>query len=86
MSDGNFLSLPTHFSEVPGQARTTIDRMMGNNGRYIDSGGVYKVLIPRVDATIVQDYQTVSQNLGLNSQNDWTRDGICYLDRICRNG
>ncbi|MBN9615402.1 MAG: DUF1259 domain-containing protein [Acidobacteriales bacterium] len=61
------LALPTPFAEVPGQARTTIDRIMGNKGTYIDSEGVYKVLMPRGDATIVQDYQTFSQNLGLNS-------------------
>jgi len=52
---------------VPEQTRTSIDRAIGHKGTYIPEEGVYKIILPREDATIVQDYQRLSPNLGLNS-------------------
>ena len=54
-------------AEVPPQERTSIDRIIGAKGTYIADDGVYKVVLPREAATVVQDYQTLSSNLGLNS-------------------
>src|SRR6266851_880151 len=54
-------------AEVPEQARAAIDRITGGKGAYIADEGVYKVVLPREAATIVQDYQTLSPNIGLNS-------------------
>lgn len=54
-------------AEVPEQARVAIDRIIGGKGAYIADEGVYKVVLPREEATIVQDYQTLSPNIGLNS-------------------
>jgi hypothetical protein len=52
---------------VPQQARTLIDHLTGVKGTYAADDGVYKVVFPREEATIVQDYQKLSPNLGLNS-------------------
>src|SRR6476469_7863953 len=57
----------TAMAAVSEQTRTTIDRVIGHKGSYVPEEGVYKVLLPREEATIVQDYQTLSPNLGLNS-------------------
>jgi len=54
-------------AEVPEQARAAIDRVIGSRGTYIADERVYKVILPREAATIVQDYQTLSPNIGLNS-------------------
>jgi hypothetical protein len=54
-------------SEVPENTRTSIDRIIGGKGAYIADEGVYKLVLPREEATIVQDYQTLPPNLGLNS-------------------
>jgi hypothetical protein len=53
--------------QVPEQARAAIDRVIGSRGIYIADERVYKVILPREAATIVQDYQTLSPNIGLNS-------------------
>ncbi len=52
---------------VPPPARAVIDRVIGAKGTYAASEGVYKVVIPREEATIVTDDRTLSPNLGLNS-------------------
>ena len=52
---------------VPQQARALIDHLTGGKGTYAADDGVYKVIFPREEATIVQDYQSLSPNLGLNS-------------------
>src|SRR5215469_5987952 len=54
-------------AQVPPDIRTSIDRILGAKGTYIPAGNVYKVVLPRSEATIVYDYQTLSPNLGLNS-------------------
>jgi hypothetical protein len=48
---------------VPQQARALIDHLMGGKGTYAADDGVYKVTFPREEATIVQDYQSLSPNL-----------------------
>jgi len=53
--------------QVPEDVRLSIDRIIGSQGAYIPDDGVYKVVLPRAEATIVWDYQTLSPNLGLNS-------------------
>jgi hypothetical protein len=57
---------------VSQQARTLIDRLMGGKGTYAADDGVYRVVFPREEATIVQDYQSLSPNLGLNSWSAFT--------------
>ena len=52
---------------VSEQTRTSIDQVIGHKGSYATEEGVYKIILPREEATIVQDYQTLSPNLGLNS-------------------
>jgi hypothetical protein len=54
-------------AEVPEQARSSIDRVIGHKGTYMSEEGVYKIILPREETTIVQDYQRLSPNLGLNS-------------------
>jgi hypothetical protein len=53
--------------QVPEQVRVSIDRITGSEGKYVADDGVYKIVLPRTEATIVYDYQTLSPNLGLNS-------------------
>jgi len=53
--------------EVPQHVRVSIDRITGGQGAYVPDDEVYKVVLPREEATIVWDYQTLSPNLGLNS-------------------
>ncbi|NUQ29754.1 MAG: DUF1259 domain-containing protein [Acidobacteriaceae bacterium] len=52
---------------VSEEARTSIDHVIGHKGTYIPEEDVYKIMLPREAATIVQDYQRLSPNLGLNS-------------------
>ena len=54
-------------AQVPEQAHAAIDRVIGSKGTYIADERVYKVILPQEAATIVQDYQTLSPNIGLNS-------------------
>lgn len=54
-------------AEVPEQNRTTIARTIGAKGTYASDEGAYRVVVPREAATIVQDSQTLSPNVGLNS-------------------
>ncbi len=54
-------------AEVPQQIRTLLDRSTGGKGSYVAGEGVYKVIFPREQATIVTDGQTLSLNFGLNS-------------------
>jgi hypothetical protein len=58
---------PVLRAQVPPQARGSIDHILGGPGAYIPDDQVYKVILPRPEATIVYDYQTLSPNLGLNS-------------------
>lgn len=53
--------------QVPQQVRVSIDRIIGGQGTYFSDDQVYKVVVPREEATIVYDWQTLSPNLGLNS-------------------
>jgi len=57
----------TGMAAVSEQTRASIDRVMGHKGTYIPEEGVYKIQLPREEATIVQDYQRLSPNLGLTS-------------------
>jgi hypothetical protein len=57
----------TAMAAVSEQTRTTIDRVIGHKGSYVPEEDVYKIVLPREEATIVQDYQKLSPNLGLNS-------------------
>jgi hypothetical protein len=57
--------------EVPQHVRVSIDRITGGQGAYVPDDEVYKVVLPREEATIVWDYQTLSPNLGLNSVGDF---------------
>lgn len=61
------VAVSSSMAEVPKQARAAIDRIIGGKGTYITDEGVYTVVLPREAATIVQDYQTLSPNIGLNS-------------------
>jgi hypothetical protein len=54
-------------ADVPERARADIDRIIDGKGTYAADEGVYKVVLPREAATIVQDSQTLSPNVGLNS-------------------
>lgn len=54
-------------ADVSPQDRAVIDRAIGAKGVFVPDDGVYKVVLPREAATIFQDYQTLSPNLGLNS-------------------
>jgi hypothetical protein len=54
-------------AEVPKQARAAIDRAIGSPGTYHPEEGVYKIVLPQPEATVVLDYQTLSPNFGLNS-------------------
>jgi hypothetical protein len=53
--------------QVPEEQQRAIDRIVGARGTYIADDRAYKIVLPREAATIVQDYQTLSPNLGLNS-------------------
>ena len=53
--------------QVPQQVRVSIDRITSEQGAYFSDDQVYKVVVPREEATIVYDWQTLSPNLGLNS-------------------
>src|SRR5438876_7289266 len=57
---------------VPQQARALIDNLVGGKGTYAADDGVYRIVFPREEATIVQDYQSLSPNLGLNSWSAFT--------------
>ena len=70
--NSQFILLATLYStvligQVPEQVRVSIDRITGIEGKYVADDGVYKIVLPRTEATIVYDYQTLSPNLGLNS-------------------
>ena len=52
---------------VPEGTRTLIDGIMQQKGSYVTDEGVYKFVIPREAAIIVQDYEAMSPNLGFNS-------------------
>jgi Domain of Unknown Function (DUF1259) len=54
-------------ADVSPEARSSIHRVIGHKGTYIPEEGVYKIILPREEAIIVQDYQRLSPNLGLNS-------------------
>src|SRR5215472_946735 len=62
-----FAFVSSSVAEVPEQARSAIDRIIGNKGAYSADEGVYKVVLPRTAATVVLDYQKLSPNIGLNS-------------------
>jgi len=54
-------------AEMPPQDRAAIERIIGAKGTYVSDDAVYKIVLPREAATVVQDYQTLSPNFGLNS-------------------
>jgi hypothetical protein len=53
--------------QVPQHVRISIDKITGGEGAYLPDDQVYRVVLPREEATIVLDFQTLSPNLGLNS-------------------
>jgi hypothetical protein len=57
----------TLMGQVPEHVRVSIDQIIGSQGEYAVDDAVYKIVLPRTEATIVYDYQTLSPNLGLNS-------------------
>jgi len=59
--------LATLCAELPQEARTAIDRITGGKGVYAADEKTYKVVFPREAAAIVQDWQNLSPNAGLNS-------------------
>ena len=61
------LSSTALIGQVPQQIRDSIDRITGREGVYSSDDKVYKIVLPREEATIVWDYQKLSPNLGLNS-------------------
>jgi len=54
-------------AQVTVEQQRVIDGIVGAKGAYIADDRAYKIVLPREAATIVQDYQTLSPNLGLNS-------------------
>jgi hypothetical protein len=54
-------------AKVPQDVGASIEQITGGQCAYIPDGNVYKVILPRTEATIVNDWQTLSPNLGLNS-------------------
>jgi hypothetical protein len=54
-------------AQVPAEQQRAIDRIVGARGTYIADDRAYRIVLPKEAATIVQDYQTLSPNLGLNS-------------------
>jgi hypothetical protein len=54
-------------ADIPPQDRAAIDGIIGSKGTYVSDEGTYKIVLPREAATIVQDYQKLSPNIGLNS-------------------
>src|SRR5690242_681761 len=62
------LTLPSvSHAQVPEAERHEIDQITGAKGTYIPEEGVYKIVLPRESATVVQDYQTLPFTLGLNT-------------------
>lgn len=61
------LSSTALLGQVPQHVRVSIDRITGGEGAYLPNENVYKIVLPRTEATIVWDFQTLSPNLGLNS-------------------
>src|SRR5215471_2897775 len=59
--------ISSSMAQVPEQARAAIDRIVGGKGTYIAGEGVYKIVLPRPEVTVVLDYQKLSPNIGLNS-------------------
>ena len=66
LDDGYAMSTAA-VGQVPEEQQRAIDRIVGARGTYIADDRAYKIVLPREAATIVQDYQTLSPNLGLNS-------------------
>src|SRR5262249_53680648 len=52
---------------VPEGTQSMIDGIMKQKGSYMADEGVYKFVLPREAAIIVQDYESMSPNLGFNS-------------------
>src|SRR5579871_2759857 len=61
------LSSTALLGQVPQHLLVSIDRITGAEGAYLPNENVYKIVLPRTEATIVWDFQTLSPNLGLNS-------------------
>lgn len=52
---------------VPQESRALMDRVVASKGTYVPEEGVYKIIVPREEATIILDYERLSPHLGLNS-------------------
>jgi hypothetical protein len=52
---------------VPESTQSVIDGIMKQKGSYVADEEVYKFVLPREAAIIVQDYESMSPNLGFNS-------------------
>jgi hypothetical protein len=57
-----FVAVTPAMAQVPERARANIDRIIGAKGTYAADEKVYKVVIPREEATLVLDSQTLSPN------------------------
>ena len=53
--------------ELAQDVRASLDRITGGKGTYASDHETYSVVLPRYEATIVYNWQTLSPNLGLNS-------------------
>jgi hypothetical protein len=53
--------------DLPKNTRAAIDHILGQKGECVADEGVYRIVIPREAALIVNDWETMSPNLGLNS-------------------
>jgi hypothetical protein len=53
--------------QIPQDVRLSINQIIGAQGAVAPDGESYQIILPREEATIVWDYQTLSPNLGLNS-------------------
>jgi hypothetical protein len=62
------LALPSvSHAQVPEADQHEIDKVVGTKGTYIAEEGVYKIVLPRESAMVVQDYQILPFTMGLNT-------------------
>ena len=52
------LAISSSMAEVPEHSRAAIDRIIGLKGTYAADEGVYKVVLPEKESTVVLDYQS----------------------------
>ena len=54
-------------AEVQEKTRALIDGILNTTGNYVAEEGAHKIVLPREAATILEDDQSLSPNIGLNS-------------------